>query len=136
LDFNPYRIEGVDLIYTRYFLNGIPFDGIVSLRTIEGGLGGYSAFEKTEVFDLETGILPGARENNQDSTKDLKTSMPDMRSELLWIPGLTTDGLSKIPIEFYTSDVTGEFELIIQGVKADGSPWYKRKRFFVNDREK
>jgi len=133
-EFSPYRIEGVDLLNTRYFLNGVPFDGVISFRTKEGRLGGYSGFEKTKVVKIETAHVPGVKSTSRQREADSR--MPDMRSELLWIPNLNISNPSNVPIDFNTSDVTGEFELIIQGVKKDGTPWSKRKRFVINDKEK
>jgi hypothetical protein len=134
-DFDPYKIKAVDLLNSRYYLNGIPFDGVLSFRTMSGQLGGFSNFERTKVMDLETAF--GSRYSLEEvGLQQQKGQLPDMRSELLWIPSLKQSTDSTVPIDFTTSDVTGEFEIIIEGTKLDGSPWSSRKRFRVNEKER
>jgi uncharacterized protein YfaS (alpha-2-macroglobulin family) len=46
--------------------------------------------------------------------------MPDQRTLLFWAPDLTTGFDGKKTIEFYTSDVTGNYHLVVQGINDDG----------------
>lgn len=44
------------------------------------------------------------------------SSENDNRSTLYWEPNLLTDAEGKVSFSFYTSDVTGEFEIVAQGL--------------------
>ena len=50
----------------------------------------------------------------------LKDPMPDMRTTLYWNPLLTD---SDRTIEFYNSDITGKFQVIIEGFTEEGKPF-------------
>jgi hypothetical protein len=47
---------------------------------------------------------------------------PDQRDQLYWDPNFTISGDNKSIIEFYTSDVTGLFEIVVEGYRGNGEP--------------
>jgi predicted glycosyltransferase involved in capsule biosynthesis len=47
--------------------------------------------------------------------------IPDFRNQLLWYPNLTLN-TNETQISFYTSDVTGDFEICIEGFTERGKP--------------
>ena len=47
--------------------------------------------------------------------------IPDYRSQLVWEPQFQLDGSSK-DLSFYTSDVKGSFEVILEGFNEKGKP--------------
>ena len=57
-------------------------------------------------------------------------SLPDDRLQLLWMPEVIMNGNANT-IEFFTSDVTGEFEICIEGFLNSGKPVSIRETFFV-----
>jgi hypothetical protein len=51
--------------------------------------------------------------------ENIKTERPDFRPTLIWIPNLTLkDANSKI--EFYTSDESGKYQIIVEGISQKG----------------
>ncbi|MCF6243261.1 MAG: TonB-dependent receptor plug domain-containing protein [Bacteroidales bacterium] len=48
------------------------------------------------------------------------TDKPDNRIAVYWNPNVQTDSSGNAKIEFYTSDITGEFEIIIEGMSENG----------------
>ncbi|MGB5435917.1 MAG: hypothetical protein WBM98_08500 [Maribacter sp.] len=57
-------------------------------------------------------------------------SLPDDRLQLLWKPQVILNG-KKDSIRFFTSDVTGEFEVDLEGILDTGEPVSIRETFFV-----
>ncbi|WP_348797951.1 hypothetical protein [Flavobacterium adhaerens] len=53
--------------------------------------------------------------------KSKNERIPDYRYQLLWIPQLNLPE-TKTPLSFYTSDVTGKFEINIEGFTENGIP--------------
>ncbi|MDJ0646443.1 MAG: hypothetical protein QNJ57_10720, partial [Flavobacteriaceae bacterium] len=57
--------------------------------------------------------------------------IPDDRYQLLWAPGSKARE-KELTIQFYTSDISGEFEVSIQGFSNKGKPVAIKKTFYVN----
>lgn len=55
----------------------------------------------------------------QEYISDKNTRIPDYRTQLLWNPAINT---TSSEITFYTSDVIGLFEIIIEGFTNEGKP--------------
>lgn len=51
---------------------------------------------------------------------DKKSRIPDYRHTLLWVPDIKTNGSSTLSVPFSTSDLTGEFQVIVEGLIKDG----------------
>jgi len=64
------------------------------------------------------------------SNKELYFRIPDDRYQLLWIPELSLSG-KEIKIDFFTSDLTGEFEICIEGFSEEQKPISIRKSIYV-----
>ncbi len=56
-------------------------------------------------------------------TNNLNSRIPDYRYQLLWIPEIKLENKEQT-ISFFTSDVTGEFEILLEGFSEDGTPIY------------
>jgi hypothetical protein len=56
---------------------------------------------------------------------------PDLRSSLYWNPNLVFDENGEATFTFYTSDVTGEYHLQIEGLTVSGKPFAAEKDFVV-----
>lgn len=56
----------------------------------------------------------------------------DNRTTLMWIPMLTADSSGKISFDFYSSDLTGEYLIIVEGISNDGKPGAGSRGFKVN----
>ena len=63
-----------------------------------------------------------------DSTKYRR--IPDYRYQIIWIPELTMDKNENV-ISFYTSDISGTFEIILEGFTSNGTPVSLKKSFEV-----
>ena len=59
--------------------------------------------------------------------------MPDYRHTLLWEPDLQTKGQNTIIIPFSTSDITGDYRIIVERITRDGQPLRGVAHFRVND---
>ncbi len=61
--------------------------------------------------------------------------MPDTRNLLYWSPSVSTDKDGKGQIQFYTSDITGKYRVVIQGITKEGVPGYSSTTFEVTQKE-
>ena len=56
--------------------------------------------------------------------------IPDYRYQIAWIPELTLDKNENV-LSFYTSDISGTFEVVLEGFTANGTPVSLKKNFEV-----
>ncbi len=119
LEFSPYRIQQVDLLNTLFLLQDTPFDGVVNFTTIEGDLGGFKSLKNTLTLDL-AGTKPINELDNFKPTVNAR--IPDQRIQLLWKPAFRVANSSEQTITFMTSDISGEFQVSIEGITENGLP--------------
>ena len=60
---------------------------------------------------------------NVDYSKNKFEKIPDYRYQLYWEPNVTEIN-SKNTFEFYTSDISGNFKIIIEGITTTGESVY------------
>jgi hypothetical protein len=114
-------VETLEVVTQRYRLGPSTFNGIVSMRTINGRLGGVEPDEGAYAFDFDG--LHTAREFYSPaypSSTEQNKRIPDFRNVLLWKPILQTSGTDQPQISFYTSDENGSFIIFVQGISSDG----------------
>jgi hypothetical protein len=64
-------------------------------------------------------------------TQGTMDRMPDQRYLLHWQPDVMTDDQGKRQIEFYTSDVEGNYVIVVEGLDAFGHAGSKHHFFSV-----
>jgi hypothetical protein len=113
-----YKLE--DVPYNYYW--GPSFEaGIFSYTTYKGDLGGTEIDPHAVVMDYE-----GLEVQRQfyspvyDTEQAQNSRIPDFRDVLFWEPYITTQTQGKNNLSFYTSDKTGQYIGIIQGLTATG----------------
>jgi len=103
---------GVILVYTKTGSDGIASEPGLLNATING----YHRIREFAVFDPN---LPGNR------------NRPDYRTTLHWNADLRTNSKGLVKEELLTSDQTGKFFIVAQGLRADGTPFFGLGEFYV-----
>jgi len=130
---NPLKIEKIDVVSHRYYLGPSITDGIVSFRSYDGDLGGYQLDPNAVVVQYN-----GLQQHREfyspayESEARIQSPIPDLRNQLLWRPDIITDSSGKKRLLLNTSDLTGTFALVVQGLSGNGTPGYAVKTFSVN----
>jgi hypothetical protein len=125
LNINSRDIERAEIINIRYFFSDNIFDGIVSFVTKKGNL---SAMEFDNTVFRQ--VYEGCQQNEvfyspEYSSDSLKSSrIPDYRNTLYWNPDKHTDKDGKTQFEFYTSDESTDYTIVVKGISADGKTGY------------
>jgi hypothetical protein len=132
LNINSKEIEKAEVINTRYFFSENVFDGIVSFITKKGNLSVID-FDNSIFRQIYEGCLSGYNFYSPDYTdSSMKNShIPDFRNTLLWKPDLHTgkDGITDL--EFFTSDESTEYTIVVEGMTSDGKTGYSSLTFKV-----
>jgi len=123
MSIDPLKVKEIEVVARKYYLNGISTDGIASFRTYTGDMAGYKPDSKALVLDYD-GILLKKEfyTPRYDSPAQTESRKPDKRVLLLWAPDISVSGNQKKIVEFYTSDVKGVFQIIVQGLTESGNP--------------
>jgi hypothetical protein len=132
IEIDPLRIEKIEIVSRRYYLGPVIGDGLVSFRSYDGDLGGYR-LDPNSVAIQYNGL--DQRREFYSPVYDTKTSagsrLPDFRNQLLWSPDVTTDTAGNKLLTLFTSDMTGRFALVVQGMTKEGLPGYSLFEFTV-----
>jgi hypothetical protein len=114
-------IERIEVLNTRYFVYDIIIEGIINIVSKKGDLS-VLEFDRSVFRQEFDGLHDGHKFNFPNYSIDaLKSSrLPDFRNTLYWNPDVRTDRDGNAAIEFYTSDETGEYTVIVEGFTSDG----------------
>jgi len=132
---DPLKIKTMKIVNSRYHYGPAVFDGIISLQTFKGDLGGTEIDPHTVVLDYEGMQLQ--REFYSpvyDSAVQKNSRLPDFRNVLYWSPEIRTDAKGKAKLNFYTSDLSGSYIGILQGISSAGVPGMRYFQFDVKNR--
>jgi hypothetical protein len=119
-------VDEVNISHNLFKFNSAIYKGIIAIWTYKGE------------YEPKTKELLGVNLKkplvdkkyffpNYSKTNNKQT--PDFRTQLYWEPNLN---ISQKQISFYTSDVSGYFEIEIEGFSNTGVPISLRKNFIVN----
>jgi hypothetical protein len=137
ISFDPRQVKSVEVMNRKYYLGVSAFDGIVSYRTYTGDLGGFQPDVKSLITSYDG--LQSQREffsPQYETPLQQESTIPDTRNLLYWSPSVTTDHEGNARINFYTSDISGKYRVVIQGITKEGIPGYSSTTFQVKGRDK
>jgi hypothetical protein len=121
MEFDPLKVRKLEVLTRRYYMGVLSLPGVVSFTTYAGDLAGFQLDPRTVQLDYEG--LQLQREFYSplyDNSKLRDSRLPDQRHLLLWVPEVITDSDGKKHLEFYTSDVTGDYEVVVEGMTDQG----------------
>ena len=113
--YDPLKVKTIDIVQDKYFRSGAVFPGIISLTTYRGRTDGQMIDPNAMVLGYEIvqkrrSFFSPVYENGGSA------NLPDFRSTLYWNSSLHTDTSGNAVVEFYTSDLDGEFLISVQGM--------------------
>ncbi len=127
------NIKKISLIRDKFRLGGVDYQGLVSVETFDGNYLEMHNYENSTVIDIKN---PEPVKNYYNQRYDFDDSrflrIPDYRTLLFWKPHIEIDKNS-YEFEFFTSDITGEYEIMLNGFTSYGKPITLTKTFTVSD---
>ncbi len=117
------NLRKIDIVTRRYWLAATQFDGIIGLASMQGDLAGMELDSGAVVFDFQRYHIKREFYAPEYLTESQRNSrIPDFRNVLFWSPGLLAGRDGKREVQFFTSDETGRFIGVIQGISDSGLP--------------
>jgi hypothetical protein len=126
------KIRKLEVLDGLYYLGPAAFSGVVSYTTYKGDLAGFQLDPRALVLSYEG--VQGKREfyaPRYQTSEQQKSRVPDFRNLLHWSPQLITNEEGKKAIDFYSSDQTGIYRVVIQGLTKNGMAGSKTLTFEV-----
>jgi hypothetical protein len=132
MEIDPLKIKKLEVIKRKYYLGPATFSGVVSYSTYTGNLEGLKLDPNAVSVNYEG--LQRRREFYSplyENQKQRNSRMPDQRYLLYWNPRVTTSKDGSQLLNFYTSDVTGTYIIVAEGLTNDGISGSSTKIFSV-----
>jgi hypothetical protein len=122
------QIDRAEVNYEHIAYGNIEFFGILSVHTKD----------KIVIPNKQALLFDNKVENSSDQISEIidssainRMKMPNFRQTLLWKPNLVFDTTGKIKLEFFTSDLSAEYIIDIEGITDNGIPLAKKLMFLV-----
>jgi len=129
-DYNTENIDKVDLINEPYIFGPKTFSGIANFITKNTD---YETKAAGDYFKKVSVQRPSAKKIyfNPDYTQPKQNSrIPDYRQQLLWMPAINMQQ-NEQAISFFTSDISGKYEVVLEGFTDKGSAVFAKEIFEV-----
>ncbi|GMN09617.1 hypothetical protein MTsPCn9_16600 [Croceitalea sp. MTPC9] len=131
IQYDARKIKSISIKKDLYIIGGHIFQGIIDVKTLESNYQIVNAPYLKKVTMLKP--LERKKYFKQvyvpENEPGLK-KIPDYRHQLLWMPKVKLDNI-KESIDFFASDVPGNYEISLEGFTFSGNPVSIKKIFLV-----
>lgn len=135
MSYDPLKVKKLDVVNRKFYHGVATFPGIVSYSTYQGDLEGFELDARYVQVDY-TG-LQMEREfysPRHEYESENEARLPDQRSLLFWDAKLAgTTG--KVDTRFFTSDVEGTYQVVVEGLTNDGKAGFATLTFKVKGKK-
>jgi hypothetical protein len=118
---NPEEIKQIEVINLNYYFKDQELGAIISIQTQRGDLSSLDFDNRIFRQDF-FGYEQSYSFSGPDYSDDSKYASPkaDFRNLLYWKPDLDTDQNGRGTLKFYTSDDTGKYIIVLEGLNSKG----------------
>ena len=129
LDYSALSIDEIEVFRDHFVLGSKVYQGALLFKTKNNNI---ESFQNNPSLFSHNLLKPQMSKKYFTQRYDSNTAsrIPDDRLQLLWIPNLTISEKLTV-LDFYTSDVTGEFEICIEGFTSKQEPVSVKTYFSV-----
>jgi hypothetical protein len=121
LSLSPELISRIEVINSTYIRGNMCFGGIISVFSKKGDMAGIDLPENSYFFDFKT-FEPQDEISFPDySNSPANKRIPDFRNTIYWNPDLQAKPGETVSCEFFTSDNSGEYIILVRGITDQGS---------------
>ncbi len=131
LSVSPQRIDHIDIVNKIYVRGGNTYGGIVCIITGQGDRAGVTLPDGSTFISF-TGLSELQETDFPEYEGKVRNErMPDLRNTLYWAAHYEITPDKGGSFDFYTSDVTGEFMVIVRGMTSAGNELSGTCKFIV-----
>lgn len=123
MQIDPNKIAKLEIIPENYQYGSSQYAGILSFFSVKNSLANIEINPNAVVLDYEGMQLHREFYSPSYDTPAKKASrVPDFRNVLYWSPSINTDANGKAQVNFYSSDISGIYVGIVNGLSENGIP--------------
>jgi len=120
------KIKKINVINQQYLYGSEVFEGIISMESYEGDfIESLPALKEKDTKLFRPELAKDYFDQDYRYPERYKR-IPDYRTQLVWEPQFRLDGSTRT-LTFYTSDVKGRYEVVLEGFNEQGKPLSLRK---------
>ncbi len=129
------KLRQIAVIPKTYYYRDFTFGGIVDIHTKENDFNSVNILPQMlrVLYPLGTSSETTYRAPDYYNNK-MQNRIPDLRYLICWKPNIVTNDSGENFVEFYTSDIEGEYEIKLVGVSNDGVIQHSGNRIIVKAR--
>ncbi len=133
-DYDPLKVNKIENFQPVYVKGNDAIYGITSLSTRDYNMPGFHFDPQVLMAEYESLQSSVEFVSPQYASPEAKASrMPDVRYTMYWDPNIQTGPASDTRISWYTSDLPGEYRVVLQGISTDGRPICQTMGFSVKE---
>ncbi|AXT60214.1 hypothetical protein D1816_07575 [Aquimarina sp. AD10] len=131
IEYDARNVKSISFIRDKYYVGAKVFDGVVIIKSIDETFLKTSK-EKVNLAPIQLADLKTEKKyfNQRYDSQEEYSRIPDYRNQLLWQPNVVLNN-PKYDINFFTSDVAGQYEISIEGFTNDNQPISIKEYFTV-----
>lgn len=132
---DPYKLERIEILPELYYFGSSAYEGVLSFFSFKPNLSNIEINSNAIVLDYEG--MQQQREfysPSYNTALEINSRTPDFRNVIYWSPNLNVNQNGVGQFKFYTSDFSGTYIGIINGLTADGVPATSTFTFQVKER--
>ncbi|MEP6803447.1 MAG: hypothetical protein ABI892_02910 [Flavobacterium sp.] len=129
--YSPKNINKINVVKGIYYYGAKSFNGIVAFTTKNGD---YETKLKGNFILRPELLRPQSKKEyfQPDYAKNKNERIPDYRHQLLWMPKVDLNNPASA-LKFYASDVSGKYEIVLEGFSANGKPVFLKEVIEIKD---
>ena len=129
-DFNMENIYAVDLVNYPYLYASKTFSGVANFITKTNDYENKTTGDFIKTVAFARPLIGKKYYNPTYQQGHTNNRIPDYRQQIFWQPHVTLEN-EKSALTFYTSDLSGKFEIVLEGFTLSGIPVYVKEFFDV-----
>jgi hypothetical protein len=132
LEYDARTVEEIMVLRHGFTIGPELYEGAFIIKTEKGN--GYESFKTGSDASIMEIFKPQPKKKyymQHYGSNKMSSRLPDDRLQLLWVPNLEFKD-KETTLNFFTSDVPGEFEISIEGLTDEKLPVSIQKSIFVN----
>lgn len=136
MSYDPLKVKKLEVVNRKFYHGVATFPGIVSYSTYQGDLDGFeldSRYVQVDYTGLQMEREFYSPRHEYESENEAR--LPDQRSVLHWDSRLATDATGKQEPKFFTSDVEGTYQVVVEGLTNDGATGFATHTFRVKGKK-
>lgn len=131
INYNPRLVKRIHIYSGSYLFGGRTFECMVSFTTHRANLPSIQLDEQSQLISYDCPALYEPFPMPDYRLEKVRESrIPDLRHTIYWNP-YAEEINHNVPVRFYTSDLSGHYRVIVEGITDDGRMVYGSTDFVV-----